>query len=87
VVTAHKGKIGMNVLCKGLEAHSALAPLAVNAVYMALDLIAEIRGLQKEIAATGAPTRRRVPRWTPDRTVCPSSIDAPLRVVAWSPVP
>jgi acetylornithine deacetylase len=54
VVTAHKGKIGMNVLCKGLEAHSALAPLAVNAVYLALDLIAEIRALQKEIAETGA---------------------------------
>jgi acetylornithine deacetylase len=54
VVTAHKGKVGMNVLCKGLEAHSALAPLAVNAVYLALDVISEIRGLQKEIAATGA---------------------------------
>jgi acetylornithine deacetylase len=53
VVTAHKGKIGMNVLCKGLEAHSALAPLAVNAVYLALDLIAEIRAVQRDIAATG----------------------------------
>jgi acetylornithine deacetylase len=53
VVTAHKGKSGMKVLCKGLEAHSALAPLAVNAVYMALDLIAEIRALQAEIARSG----------------------------------
>jgi acetylornithine deacetylase len=53
VVTAHKGKTGMKVLCKGLEAHSALAPLAVNAVYMALDLIAEIRALQAEIAESG----------------------------------
>jgi acetylornithine deacetylase len=33
VVTAHKGKVGTKVLCKGLEAHSALAPLAVNAAY------------------------------------------------------
>jgi acetylornithine deacetylase len=54
VVTAHKGKVGMNVLCKGLEAHSSLAPLAVNAVYLALDLIAEIRAVQRDIAATGA---------------------------------
>jgi acetylornithine deacetylase len=53
VVTAHKGKSGMKVLCKGLEAHSALAPLAVNAVYMALDLIAEIRAIQAEIAQAG----------------------------------
>jgi acetylornithine deacetylase len=53
VVTAHKGKVGMKVLCKGLEAHSALAPLTVNAVYMALDLVAEIRRVQAEIAASG----------------------------------
>jgi acetylornithine deacetylase len=53
VVTAHKGKIGMRVLCKGLEAHSALAPQAVNAVYMALDLIREIRVIQKQIAEAG----------------------------------
>jgi acetylornithine deacetylase len=53
VVTAHKGKVGMHVLCKGLEAHSALAPLAVNAVYLASDLIAELRTIQKQIAATG----------------------------------
>jgi acetylornithine deacetylase len=53
VVTAHKGKLGMKVLCKGLEAHSALAPLAVNAVYMALDLIAEVRSIQAEIARSG----------------------------------
>jgi acetylornithine deacetylase len=53
VVTAHKGKIGMQVHCHGLEAHSALAPLAVNAVYLAVDVINEIRAVQKEIAASG----------------------------------
>jgi acetylornithine deacetylase len=52
VVTAHKGKVGMRVLCRGVEVHSALAPLAVNAVYLALDVISEIRGIQKEIAAS-----------------------------------
>jgi acetylornithine deacetylase len=53
VVTAHKGKVGMRVTCKGLEAHSALAPLAVNAVYLAIDLIGEIRAIQRKIAISG----------------------------------
>lgn len=53
VVTAHKGKIGRHVDCRGREAHSSLAPLAVNAIYLAVDLIGEIRALQKEIASGG----------------------------------
>ncbi len=53
VVTAHKGKLGFRVTAHGLEAHSSLAPMGVNAIYMAADLIGEIRGLQKTIAETG----------------------------------
>lgn len=53
VVTAHKGKVGMRVYCKGLEAHSSIAPNTVNAVHLACDLIAAIRAVQAEIAATG----------------------------------
>jgi acetylornithine deacetylase len=53
-VTAHKGKLGLRVSSFGLEAHSSLAPLGVNAIYMAADLIAEIRKLQEDIAAHGA---------------------------------
>jgi acetylornithine deacetylase len=53
VVTAHKGKVGMRVACRGLEAHSSIAPTTVNAVHLACDLIAEIRSIQAEIAATG----------------------------------
>ncbi|HEY7748231.1 MAG TPA: acetylornithine deacetylase [Aestuariivirgaceae bacterium] len=53
VVTAHKGKLGMKVECRGLEVHSALAPLGVNAVYLALDLIGELRTIQEEIALSG----------------------------------
>jgi acetylornithine deacetylase len=53
VVTAHKGRTGANVTCHGLEAHSSLAPLAVNAVYMASDLINAIRAIQKDVAETG----------------------------------
>ena len=52
VVTAHKGKVGRRVHCKGLEAHSSLAPLAVNAIHLACDLIGEIRRIQADIAAT-----------------------------------
>jgi acetylornithine deacetylase len=52
-VTAHKGKLGFRVTAFGLEAHSSLAPIGVNAIYMAADLIAEIRALQKNIADHG----------------------------------
>jgi acetylornithine deacetylase len=54
VVTAHKGKLGFRVTAHGLEAHSSLAPIGVNAIYMACDLIAEIRRIQDDLAAHGA---------------------------------
>ena len=53
VVTAHKGKLGYRVTAHGLEAHSSLAPIGANAIYMACDLIAEIRAIQADIAANG----------------------------------
>jgi len=52
-VTAHKGKLGFRVTAHGLEAHSSLAPIGVNAIYMASDLIGAIRSIQKDIAETG----------------------------------
>ena len=54
VVTAHKGKLGFRVTAHGLEAHSSLAPIGVNAIYMACDLIAEIRRIQEDLAVNGA---------------------------------
>ena len=54
VVTAHKGKLGFRVTAHGLEAHSSLAPIGVNAIYMACDLIAEIRHIQEDLAQNGA---------------------------------
>ena len=53
-VTAHKGKLGFRVTAHGLEAHSSLAPIGVNAIYMASDLIGAIRAIQKDIAENGA---------------------------------
>ena len=52
-VTAHKGKLGFRVTAHGLEAHSSLAPIGVNAIYMASDLIGAIRSIQAEIAESG----------------------------------
>jgi acetylornithine deacetylase len=52
-VTAHKGKLGFRVTAHGLEAHSSLAPIGVNAIYMASDLIGAIRAIQQEIADHG----------------------------------
>jgi acetylornithine deacetylase len=53
-VTAHKGKLGYRVTAHGLEAHSSLAPMGVNAIYMCADLIGEIRAVQEDIARYGA---------------------------------
>lgn len=53
VATGHKGKRGLRAVCRGREGHSALAPLAMNALHLAADLTAELRALQARIAATG----------------------------------
>lgn len=54
IATGHKGKTAIEATCIGSEAHSALAPQAVNAIHLACDLIAEIRGLQADLALNGA---------------------------------
>lgn len=54
VATGHKGKMAARVVAHGVEGHSALAPFATNAIYMAADLIAEIRAIQARLAETGA---------------------------------
>lgn len=54
VATGHKGKIAARVTCHGVEGHSALAPFATNAIYMATDLINAIRAIQKRLEQTGA---------------------------------
>lgn len=49
----NKGKTSITAECCGREAHSALAPTAVNALHLACDLVNEIRTLQAEIAEYG----------------------------------
>lgn len=46
---AHKGKTVARCECHGVAAHSALPHLGVNAIYLALDLIDEIRALQGKL--------------------------------------
>jgi acetylornithine deacetylase len=49
VATGHKGKTALQVTCTGREAHSALAPTALNAIHLATDMINVIRDLQKDV--------------------------------------
>ncbi len=50
VATGHKGKTTCLVSCTGREAHSALAPTALNAIHLACDMISFIRNLQVELS-------------------------------------
>ena len=53
VATGHKGKVALRASCTGREGHSALAPLALNALHLAADFLGAVRRLQAEVAATG----------------------------------
>ena len=53
VATGHKGKIALRATCTGREGHSALAPMALNALHLAADTIGAIRSLQAQVVATG----------------------------------
>ena len=54
LATGHKGKTVVRADCTGMAAHSSLAPLAVNAVHLACDLVSAIRSRQKSIVENGA---------------------------------
>ena len=53
VVNAHKGKLAQRITVNGLEAHSSLPHLGVNAIDFAADLIIFIRELGCELAEKG----------------------------------
>ncbi|MEM7547573.1 MAG: acetylornithine deacetylase [Pseudomonadota bacterium] len=54
IATGHKGKTGLRSVVRGREGHSALAPMALNAIHVATDFIGAIRAAQARIAAEGA---------------------------------
>ncbi|MCB6179602.1 acetylornithine deacetylase [Rhodobacter sp. Har01] len=53
VATGHKGKVALRATCVGREGHSALAPMALNALHLAADFIGVLRAVQARIAAKG----------------------------------
>lgn len=53
VANGHKGKLAARAQCRGREGHSALAPLAMNAIHLATDFIQALRREQAEIASHG----------------------------------
>lgn len=53
VATGHKGKVALRATCIGREGHSALAPMALNALHLAADFVNAVRKLQAEVAAHG----------------------------------
>jgi len=53
VTISHKGKKSMRCHVHGLEAHSSLAPNAVNAVEIAAEVIVKLRAMGKRFAAEG----------------------------------
>lgn len=53
VASGHKGKVALRATCSGEEGHSALAPLAMNALHLAIDFANAVRTKQAEIATTG----------------------------------
>lgn len=53
VVVAHKGKAALRATCCGVEAHSSRAPKALNAIYLASDMIEGIRRIQQHIVEHG----------------------------------
>ncbi len=53
VATGHKGKVALRAVCTGREGHSALAPMALNALHLAVDFVNAVRELQVDLAANG----------------------------------
>ncbi|MBL6928484.1 MAG: acetylornithine deacetylase [Rhodospirillales bacterium] len=54
VMTGHKGNVSTRVHVRGLECHSSRAPMGVNAVEYAAELITFIKGVARRLAAQGA---------------------------------
>jgi len=54
VATGHKGKIGARAICRGREGHSALAPMALNAIHLGCDFVGALRDEQSRLERSGA---------------------------------
>ena len=54
VAVGHKGKTALKAVCRGREGHTAMAPLALNALHLACDFTASVRDTQARLADSGA---------------------------------
>jgi acetylornithine deacetylase len=54
IATGHKGKSAARAVCLGREGHSALAPLALNAIHLGCDFVSALRAEQERLARNGA---------------------------------
>jgi acetylornithine deacetylase len=57
IATGHKGKVSARAICSGREAHSSLAPLALNALHLGGDFLSCMRDEQRRLAREGASDR------------------------------
>jgi acetylornithine deacetylase len=64
VVTGHKGKLALRAHVRGREAHSALAPYAVNALEYAAEIIVQLRRMQRALATDGPFNDEYDPPWS-----------------------
>jgi acetylornithine deacetylase len=55
LASGHKGKSSYRVTTTGRAAHSALTPQGLNAIYLAGDFIAALRGIQDDLIARTVP--------------------------------
>ena len=53
VATGHKGKLAATATCRGVTAHSALAPNALNAIHLAADFVGVLRREQARLIESG----------------------------------
>ncbi|MBS9716000.1 acetylornithine deacetylase [Pseudohalocynthiibacter aestuariivivens] len=54
VATGHKGKAAFKACCTGREGHSALAPMALNALHLGCDFVSVLRDVQTQLRENGA---------------------------------
>jgi acetylornithine deacetylase len=52
-VVGHKGKVALRTTARGRGGHSAAAPLALNAIHLAVEMVAAIRAEQARATAEG----------------------------------
>ena len=54
IATGHKGKIALKACCQGVAGHSALAPLALNALHLGAAFVQKLQEEQARLAREGA---------------------------------